>query len=216
MNIQRHIGIINTIDYKDYTISVIGCGAIGSGITEILVRLGFENFELIDPDVVEDLNLPNQLYFDNDKNKDKVEACKNKILLINPKAKVIVKKEKFKTLNGEMVFLATDNMAARKEVFDFCKEHNDKIKILIDGRMAALTFTVHTVDTEKQKDKEDYERRWFPDEKMLQLPCTEKSIIFNVFGVSSFMGNQLIKFLNQEPYDNFVTFDYKTMTFAKL
>jgi len=215
MDIGRHVGIFNPDGFNNYIISIIGLGAIGSGIAEALTRMGLNNFEFIDPDSVEEHNVPNQLYFSKDIGKFKVDACAEKLKLINPKIRIRLRKELFSDLMGTIVFLATDNMAARKQVFEYCKK-NPFVKLIIDGRMASLNFTVHTVDMEKKKDILDYTKRLFTDDKMLQIPCTERSIIFNVFGVSSFLANQLIKFLNQEDYFNFITFDYKTMTFARI
>lgn len=66
---------------------IAGCG-IGSGPAVCAARLGFENFILVDGDVVDAHNLNRQFYDFADVGKPKVEALKNQILRINPEAKV--------------------------------------------------------------------------------------------------------------------------------
>ncbi|MDP2787175.1 MAG: ThiF family adenylyltransferase [Pseudomonadota bacterium] len=66
---------------------IAGCG-IGSGPAVCAARLGFENFILVDGDVVDAHNLNRQFYDFADVGKPKVEALKDKILRINPQAKV--------------------------------------------------------------------------------------------------------------------------------
>jgi molybdopterin-synthase adenylyltransferase len=66
---------------------IAGCG-IGSGPAVCAARLGFENFILVDGDVVDAHNTNRQFYDFGDVGRPKVEALKEKILRINPEAKV--------------------------------------------------------------------------------------------------------------------------------
>ena len=66
---------------------IIGCGAIGSNIAELLARQGVEDFVLWDEDIVEAHNIVNQLYTDDEINMPKTEALSNHLLKINPKLK---------------------------------------------------------------------------------------------------------------------------------
>ena len=50
---------------KPFRIILAGCG-IGSNIAECLLRIGFENFTLIDGDTVEPTNLNRQNYLKSD------------------------------------------------------------------------------------------------------------------------------------------------------
>lgn len=69
---------------------LLGGSGIGSVIAECALRLGFENFTIIDGDQVELSNLNRQNYTDQDINIDKTEAIKNRLLSINPKATITV------------------------------------------------------------------------------------------------------------------------------
>ena len=66
---------------------IAGCG-IGSGPAVCATRMGFENFILVDGDTVDAHNLNRQFYDFADVGTSKVEALKDKILRINPEAKV--------------------------------------------------------------------------------------------------------------------------------
>jgi hypothetical protein len=69
------------------TLLIAGCG-IGSSPAVCGARLGFENFILVDGDTVDTHNLNRQFYDFADIGMPKVDALKDKILRINPGAKV--------------------------------------------------------------------------------------------------------------------------------
>lgn len=69
------------------TLLIAGCG-IGSSVAVCAARMGFCNFVLVDGDVVDAHNLNRQFYDFADIGKPKVEGLKEKILRINPEAKV--------------------------------------------------------------------------------------------------------------------------------
>lgn len=66
---------------------IAGCG-IGSSPAVCATRMGFEKFILVDGDIVEAHNLNRQFYEFADVGQPKVEALKDKILRINPRAEV--------------------------------------------------------------------------------------------------------------------------------
>jgi molybdopterin/thiamine biosynthesis adenylyltransferase len=66
---------------------IAGCG-IGSSLAVCAARMGFENFVLVDGDVVDARNLNRQFYDAADIGLPKVQALKEKILRINPSANV--------------------------------------------------------------------------------------------------------------------------------
>lgn len=75
-------------------VAIFGCGGVGSYAVEALARAGVGNFVLIDNDIVDLTNINRQLIADvTTIGKDKVEIEKERILKINPNAKVEVFKE---------------------------------------------------------------------------------------------------------------------------
>lgn len=116
---------------------IIGCGAIGSSLAELLARQGVSLIHLWDYDVVESHNLVNQMYRKNQINKPKTEALAELIHEINPDAELVLHgKYTVQSLSG-FVFIATDSIASRKTVV----ENNWKsqhIDVMFDFRMTLL------------------------------------------------------------------------------
>lgn len=73
----------------DFKVLMAGCG-IGSVIAECLLRLGFEHITIIDGDEVEESNLNRQNYVEADIGNNKAIALKQRLLSINPEAKIEV------------------------------------------------------------------------------------------------------------------------------
>lgn len=88
--VMRNSGYIDAVSQakiRNTKLLIAGCG-IGSGPAVCAARLGFENFILVDGDVVDAHNTNRQFYDFADVGRPKVEALKEKILRINPEAKV--------------------------------------------------------------------------------------------------------------------------------
>lgn len=68
-------------------ILIAGCG-VGSLVATAAVRFGFENFVLADGDKIEISNLNRQEYTKDDVGINKATALKNRLLSINPQAKI--------------------------------------------------------------------------------------------------------------------------------
>lgn len=81
---------------KKSKVAIFGVGGVGSYVAEGLVRAGIENFILIDKDEVDITNLNRQIIATTKTiGRAKVEVAKERILEINPKAKVEIYKEFF-------------------------------------------------------------------------------------------------------------------------
>ena len=81
--------IIDLGKIKDKNVLILGIGAIGSITTELLARAGFNNFTLVDNDLVEKSNLIRQLsYTNNDTLKYKVDVMEKRLKSINENIKV--------------------------------------------------------------------------------------------------------------------------------
>jgi len=81
-------------------VAVFGVGGVGSFVVEGLVRAGIQNFVIVDNDIVDITNLNRQIIAThNTIGKDKVEVSKERILSINPDAKVEIYKEFFEPEN---------------------------------------------------------------------------------------------------------------------
>lgn len=118
-------------------IAIFGIGGVGSFVVEGLVRAGVQNFVLVDNDKISLTNLNRQLIATQKTiEKDKVEVAKERILDINPKAKVEVFKEFFlpnsntNIITKELTYVVDciDTVTAKIEIVMQCK--NLKIPII--------------------------------------------------------------------------------------
>ena len=113
----------------DQVISVVGVGGIGSIIAEHLIHMGFRHLNLIDFDTLEVSNLNRIVaatYDDAVKKRVKVEAIRDNLLKINPRAKInafnnkVEDKKIERVLAGsDWIMVATDNHASRFQVQQF-------------------------------------------------------------------------------------------------
>lgn len=118
---------------SEATAGIVGVGGIGSIAAEGLVRLGVNNFILVDHDTAEISNLNRFVgmsYADALSGIPKVNISAREILSINPSAKVkAVKKEVFdpeayeKLKNADFIILGTDNLLSRAFVNEFCLQY---------------------------------------------------------------------------------------------
>ena len=77
-------------------VAIFGIGGVGSYVVEGLARAGIGNFILVDNDVISESNINRQIIATHKTiNKSKVEAEKQRILEINPRANVEIYQEFF-------------------------------------------------------------------------------------------------------------------------
>ena len=83
------IGKENVEKLQTAKVAIFGIGGVGSFVVEALARAGIENFILVDNDVVDITNINRQIIATHSTmGKAKVEIAKERILDINPNAKV--------------------------------------------------------------------------------------------------------------------------------
>ncbi|WP_300791824.1 ThiF family adenylyltransferase [uncultured Acetatifactor sp.] len=107
-------------------ISIVGVGGIGSIIAEHLIHMGFMEIALIDYDVLELSNMNRIVgvtYDDAIKKRLKVDAIKESLNNINPKAKISTyplnvfdEEVEYILAKSDWIFIATDNHASRYRI----------------------------------------------------------------------------------------------------
>lgn len=107
-------------------IHIIGCGATGSTIAELLARTGLTKFTLWDDDVVEPHNIANQIYRQCDIGERKTEALAKIMKDINPDVDIKLQgRYEAEILNG-YVFMTADSVNVWKNI---CKTNQGNIAI---------------------------------------------------------------------------------------
>lgn len=128
INIMRHESVFNPAKHP-FPMHIIGAGATGSRIFAALVELGINNIKVYDPDVIEDHNLANQIYMASDVGKPKVIGCQN-FYKAKLGADTFPEEMEFHQravtsayisdgyVAGGVVFILTDTMDSRRQIFD--------------------------------------------------------------------------------------------------
>lgn len=138
-------------------IHIIGCGSVGSTIAENLARCGVKNMVLWDFDTVEEHNIVNQMFRQQDVGKLKVEALYDILIDINPDLKNTIK-TKPKGWNGVAlsgyIFLCVDNIELRKQIVETHID-NPYIKAVFDFRTLLESAQHYAADWANAKMKQD-------------------------------------------------------------
>ena len=132
---------------------IIGCGAIGSSVAELLVRQGVEDITLWDFDKVERHNIVNQMYTEEHVGLQKTEALSDILYNINPATKnTIKKKEKYTNqLLAGYVFICTDNIESRQDILNQ-NINNMNVLAFFDFRMTLTEGQHYAAVTPLQKE----------------------------------------------------------------
>ena len=153
MNLSKSLEYFDPINDVKAPIHIIGVGAMGSRIAELLVRLGIRQLHIWDMDVVEDKNITNQLYFHKQIGLPKTEALEEILREINPQVD-IKKHGKYTNQNlSGYIFLCVDSIALRSEIAN-ANNDNKYILGMFDTRMRledAQSYGANWADEDAKK-----------------------------------------------------------------
>jgi hypothetical protein len=168
--------------------------------------MGAQDLTVYDHDLIEAHNLPNQFYRELDLGMYKVEALAG---LIEEHTGSTIKSKGIKYVNQELagiVIACPDSMDTRKQVWRKVK-HNAQVPLFIDARMGAEVARIYSI--EPISDAAFYEQNLYDSKEALAEPCTRRTIIYTVLGISAFICGQVKKFLSNEPLKKELALDFK-------
>jgi len=186
MDFYRQLDIINPENLKKYSILIVGSGGAGSVTAFTLSKIGFSRIKVVDDDIVEIHNLPNQFFRLNQLSRNKVEAVAENIRdFTGFRIETCRKKIKncgdidslLSTDSSNIVISTTDNMDSRKIIFESCK-FNAKTPYLIDCRVTYPFLLIFKVDTSDISDIEKYQKNLFKDSEGEAGSCTARSTFY--------------------------------------
>jgi len=180
---------MDVIDPRDIPpITIIGAGASGSCIGIVAAKMGCQNITIYDGDDVELHNIPNQYYPPESIMMNKSEALRREILRFTPDdIKPFVSAHNIFWSEREMittpyVFVCVDSMDMRRRIFNRLRRNNN-VRWLIDTRMGAEYYEVHTVNMNDDEEKKLYEEDLRLEPR--DAPCTARSVIYTVMMMAS-------------------------------
>lgn len=190
------------------TILLIGCGGIGSHLAYSLSRISHELY-LIDPDVVEELNISGgQMFRNSDVGAFKVDAMSSVCREFGCTNSITSMPTLFTENTGmtDVCIVATDNMASRREAFDvWCRRidgyKGDRVKecLFIDGRLLLENMEILCVQGNNKEQMKKYRAEYlFADEEVADLPCTAKQTTFSAMVIAGMMTATLCNWLTNK------------------
>lgn len=157
IDLTKLVGVFNPASIRD-PIHIIGCGSVGSCVAELLARQGLTNFVLYDFDVVEAKNISNQMFFNSQIGKMKVDAVKEILIAVNPEIEATIRTVpdgyNGQRLNG-YVFLCVDSIELRRKISQENKM-NTNIKAMFDGRTRLYDWQHYAADWTDPKMVRDF------------------------------------------------------------
>ena len=218
----RHLDLFDPKKHKDLSVTVIGAGGIGSPTVLALAKMGIKDITIWDDDMVELHNLSSQFFGHSHIGMSKVESLSEVVKMFSGLTIKTVNK-KFTPADGRqakgIVISAVDSMEARREIWEGLKL-NISVLLYIDSRMGSEVMRVCSLSPFNMTDVRRYEETIDPATPVKKAVCTNKSIIYNVFGIAGIICNQVKKFTADEGYqtNNLISeiiFDFKTISLIK-
>lgn len=206
LDIRRHAELIDTDLFQDH-VTVIGAGATGSWLVLQLAKLGIKNITVYDFDVVEEHNVPNQIFSIHDVGQYKVTALQRHVnhqtgTTIN----IIPEPYTNQRLYG-YVFCMVDSMEARKAIWEQAKGKS-AIKHYVEPRMGLDVGRVYNVDPSNREHQKRYEDCFYTDEEADVSACgVSQTVITTAMSIASYCTRQLINRHNNIDLGNEIMID---------
>jgi len=212
LDIQRHRSVFDPKELEE-NVHIIGCGATGSRIALELAKLGIRTIHLWDDDIVEGHNIANQIFELADIGTKKTETLQ---LIMKDNSGIIPtiyqQKVTDQPLTG-IVFLLTDTMASRKEIWENCIKFKPQVKLMIETRMGADSLRIYAINPLNFEQVTFWEGTLCDDDEAVASACGARTTVGATAAVisglavwelikyqrSEFVGSELITGLRPEP-----------------
>lgn len=209
MEFLRQLNLFNPEEFET-PVHIIGAGATGSWLTLILAKLGIKDITVYDFDTIEEHNLPNQFYGPKTVGKSKVDALKKAVYQQTGTA-IKVKEEKVDgniSLSG-IVFVLTDTMSSRSEIYKKAIKMKSGIQMMVETRMGLEHGRVYCIDPMSLSQTEKYEATLYSDDEAEVSACgASQSVSITAIGIAQAAAWKLVKWHKGEEINNELIIDY--------
>ena len=175
----RNASIIDQQAINRQPVAIVGVGAIGSHVAEMLAKLGVRDFTLVDPDKVDTVNLAVQGFYECEVGQPKVMAVAERLTEIDGMAVVVCHEADYRANlipSGAAVFACVDSMRVRRQIFRDFQEHD--WPVFFDGRMAAESLRVFCIDRNDRQAITLYRQSLFPSHEAHREARTARATIY--------------------------------------
>lgn len=192
-NFDRGLDMFNPNLFKDKKIWIIWAWGIGSNSAYVLSKMWLK-VKVADFDWVDDVNTSSQFYSMQQLWKPKVEMLKQNIKLMCDEDIEIVngKYEPWMFDDCDILILALDSLAVRKQVVETCKDN----QFILDTRMVKKISQINLLYGIQRQTRMEKEWREDADANNAGTRCTEKAVAFNALGMAALVGSIVADYLN--------------------
>lgn len=136
LDVSKHIEVFSPARFGSLQVDIIGAGATGSPVAIEAAKLGIANIHVRDFDVIEGHNIANQAYGQGHVGQLKVAALRQ-IIKEQTGTDVTAHPERVDGTQklGDVVFLLTDTMSSRGEIFKAGLRYKRHVKLVIETRV---------------------------------------------------------------------------------
>lgn len=213
------------LEYFDATkvrksVHIIGVGAVGSTVCEILARMGFPKVHIYDFDTVSDHNITNQMFNFEDIGKLKVDAVEEMMKRINPDICVVKHSmglmEPY-TLSG-IAILCVDNIDLRRKIVT-ANRYNTLVDCFLDFRMRLIDAQHYFADARVQFQMDNLlgTMNFTHEEAQEETPrsaCNvELNVVYTVRTIVSMGIANLINWLQDKPAKTMILTNMESLEF---
>lgn len=207
LDVRRHMELFNPYEFNT-PVTIIGAGATGSWLALQLAKLGISDITVYDFDVVEEHNIPNQLFGLSHIGLSKVVAL-NDYVQDQTGVALKIKNEAYTSqrLSG-IVFCMVDSMKVRDEIWKRGVKGKSAVKLYIEPRMGLNEGRIYNVNPTDSNHWKRYEDCWYPDDEAEVSACgTSQSVITSALLIASTCARQLINYHNGIELSNEIQLD---------
>lgn len=225
-NSEELLAKLNTVRFNDAewfekmqqtTVTIAGCGGIGSWTALLISRLIPYRIQLFDNDTVEEVNLAGQLFSTDNIGDYKIYSCidvlnkfSNFYRAYGSNSRLTFDTSAYSaTLKN--IICGFDNMASRKDVFELWYSLNKENaeSIFIDGRLNAEDFQIFCITGENADAAFKYKEQYlFNDAEVEEAPCSYKQTSFCASMIASLITNLFVNHIA-----NIVSGDFRCLPF---
>jgi len=203
----RQLDLLDPRQIGKKSVTVIGAGATGSHVAWYLAQLGWGNskqdcgtLKVFDNDIVESHNLANQIYEPEHVGMPKVEALKKMIIRkfgfeIEARNELVTNQRS--DVAATYIFLLTDTMASRKEIFENCLQYSFSTDLVIETRMGLRDGRIYAFNPNDYVHVQEWKKTLYKDEEAQTSRCgASASIISTVTFIASMAVGRIVQHFN--------------------
>ena len=211
MEYLRQLALLDPMKLKGLSATVVGVGATGSYVAMQLAMMGWgdemnrSKLKVWDFDKIESHNLCNQIYEPSQVGKPKVDALAE---LIKRKCEIDIETHNERVVDQKLdstyVFLMTDTMSSRKEIFEKCLKFSFNTDLVIETRMGLDEGRVYAFNPNDGDQFKKWQDTLYTDEEAEASACgASSSIIPTAMNIASLAVQSLIHHFDVKYGSNF-------------